>query len=191
MTNLQTDKQLLELINKGDSVALSVLLVRYKTMVNAIARPYFLIGGEYEDLVQEGMIGLYKAVISYNDFENTAFSSYAYSCIKSKILDVIKTANRDRHKALNNCIPISLYNESTSSTLANSAEEVAIQNDINSNILSKIQQVLNKQEQTLFFAYLEGKSYQELAAEFNKSYKAIDNALQKIKKKIKKVKFDN
>ncbi|MEG1608238.1 MAG: sigma-70 family RNA polymerase sigma factor [Clostridia bacterium] len=186
-----TDTQLLASIKDGDSAALSQLLERYKSMVNALARPYFLSGGDFEDLAQEGMIGLYKAVMTYRDDMQTAFSSYAYTCIKSKIFDVIKIANRDKHKALNNCVPITLFTETSSSTLANSPEDVTIENDFNAEVQSKIKQALSKQEQILFFAYLEGKTYAELASEFNKNNKAIDNSLQKIKKKIQRIKFDN
>ncbi len=119
-----TDKSLLQLIKQGDANAMEQLLERYKSMVNALARPYFIVGGDYEDLTQEGMIGLYRAINSYDVNEGASFSTYAYTCIKSKIFDAIKTANRDKHKALNNYAPIYLFSENCD-FLTLSPEDVA------------------------------------------------------------------
>lgn len=178
-----TDNQLLLAFSNGDNSAMESLLTRYKSLVNALARPYFLEGGEYEDLVQEGMIGLYKAVLTYDIQDQTKFSSYAYTCIKSKILDVIKTANRDKHKPLNNSVPITLHNESISAALT--PEDLAIEKDYKQFFISRLKERLSPLEYSVFEDYLGGESYVNIATTHNLTYKKTDNILQKIKRIVK------
>lgn len=185
--NLLTDSELVESARSGSADASDELLNRYKSLVNALARPYFLVGGEFEDLVQEGMVGLSKAINTFKPTELTAFSSYAYACIKSKIFDVIKTANRDRHKPLNNYIPINIYIDMPSPIAEYSPEDAAIRKDNTERLYIAISSELTAAELSLFKAYMAGKTYREIALELDKSSKTIDNMLQKIKRKLRKI----
>lgn len=179
-----TDQELLLSIKKGDLGAVEILVEKYKSIVNALARPYYLVGGDYEDLVQEGMIGLYKAVTTYEESSGYNFTTYAFACIKNKILDAIKIANRNKHKALNNYISLTVFTESNN-MIVKSPEDYTIEQERNQDIINEIKSVLTQQEYLVFELYLEGMSYCDIAKKSQLSVKTVDNLLQKIKRKVR------
>ena len=172
------------------------LLNKYNKFVRAKARSYFLIGADHEDIVQEGMIGLYKAISDFSPDKLSSFRSFAELCITRQIITAIKTATRQKHIPLNSYVSLNkpLYDEESDRTLldviiegrATNPEELIIgQEDLNS-IHHKIDEVLSGLEQEVLRAYLDGKSYQEIADNLGRHVKSIDNALQRVKRKLEK-----
>lgn len=192
----KTDEELLELIRKGDQIAEECLYQRYKQIVRAKVRPYFLIGADHEDLVQEGMIGLYKAVCDYRADRNASFRSFADLCITRQMITAIKRASRKKHSPLNTYVSLNSPISETDSDktlmdlIANlgvsDPEEVFIRQENFENISVHINSVLSKLERTVLRLYLEGLSYQQIAMRIDKPTKAIDNAIQRVKKKLEK-----
>lgn len=183
--NAVDDKILVESCRKGDDRAVEQLLTKYKSLVSGVARSYFIVGADDEDLVQEGMIALYKAIGSYDTKSEVPFSAYACSCIKNRLLDAIKSANRDKHKALNSYVPIYEIGEGT--FVSDSAEDRAIRLENSIQVKKTIAENLTKDELRVLSLYLRGQSYRDIATEVGKSEKSVDNVLQKIKKKIRSV----
>ncbi|MDD3400920.1 MAG: RNA polymerase sporulation sigma factor SigH [Eubacteriales bacterium] len=192
----KTDEELLELIRKGDQIAEECLYQRYKQIVRAKVRPYFLIGADHEDLVQEGMIGLYKAVCDYRADRNASFRSFADLCITRQMITAIKRASRKKHSPLNTYVSLNSPISETDSDktlmdlIANlgvsDPEEMFIRQENFENISVHINSVLSKLERTVLRLYLEGLSYQQIAMRIDKPTKAIDNAIQRVKKKLEK-----
>ena len=196
-----TDEELVELAQKGDGEALPFLLDKYKNFVRARARSYFLIGADHEDIVQEGMIGLYKAIRDYNPDKLTTFRAFAELCVKRQIITAIKTATRQKHYALNSYVSLNkpLYDEESDRTLldviiegrTSDPEEMIINMENIGNIRAKINEVLSGLEQEVLNAYLDGRSYQEIAESLGRHVKSIDNALQRVKRKLEKYLEEN
>lgn len=192
----KTDEELLELIRKGDQIVEECLYQRYKQIVRAKVRPYFLIGADHEDLVQEGMIGLYKAVCDYRADRNASFRSFADLCITRQMITAIKRASRKKHSPLNTYVSLNSPISETDSDktlmdlIANlgvsDPEEMFIRQENFENISVHINSVLSKLERTVLRLYLEGLSYQQIAMRIDKPTKAIDNAIQRVKKKLEK-----
>ena len=191
-----TDEQIALLASKGDSPATDYLLNKYINFVRAKARGYFLIGADREDIIQEGMIGLFKAIRDFNADENVSFHSFANLCIKRQIITAIKTATRKKHIPLNSYISLdrTVYDEEHETTLIEtliskvelSPEDIMINKEKYSKTENIIASVLSTFEASVLLKYLEGKSYSDIATELGKSEKSIDNALQRIKKKVEK-----
>ena len=191
-----TDEELVELAQKGDGEALPFLRDKYKNFVRARARSYFLIGADHEDIVQEGMIGLYKAIRDYNPDKLTTFRAFAELCVKRQIITAIKTATRQKHYALNSYVSLNkpLYDEESDRTLLDvlegrvtNPEDLYISQEDLSHIETQIESMLSELEQKVLQCFLDGASYQQIAEDLGRHVKSIDNALQRIKKKLTKL----
>ena len=190
------DEEVVTLCQAGDPVAHEFLLNKYKNFVRSKARSYFLIGADHEDIVQEGMIGLYKAIRDFRPDKLTSFRAFAELCITRQIITAIKTATRQKHIPLNSYVSLNkpLYDEESDRTLldviiegrATNPEELIIGQEDLKTIHHKIGEVLSTLEQDVLRAYLDGKSYQEIADNLGRHVKSIDNALQRVKRKLEK-----
>ena len=191
------DEQVVKLAQEGgDGAALEYLLNKYKNFVRTKARSYFLIGADHEDIVQEGMIGLYKAIRDYRAEKLSSFRAFAELCVTRQIITAIKTATRQKHIPLNSYISLNkpIYEEDSDRTLLDviteegmsNPEEMIIDREDLSLIEGKIGQMLSDLEKDVLVRYMEGKSYVEIAGEMNRHVKSIDNALQRIKRKLLK-----
>ena len=191
-----TDEEVVHLCQQGDSLAQEYVFNKYKNFVRSKARSYFLIGADHEDIVQEGMIGLYKAIRDYRSDKLSSFRAFAELCITRQIITAIKTATRQKHIPLNSYVSLNkpLYDEESDRTLldviiegrASNPEELIIGQEDLSSIHAKIDEVLSSLEQEVLRSYLDGKSYQEIADNLGRHVKSIDNALQRVKRKLEK-----
>ncbi|NBI08047.1 RNA polymerase sporulation sigma factor SigH [Senegalia massiliensis] len=193
---LMGDEEIVKKAKKGDNIALEYLIKKYKYFVRAKARSYFLIGADKEDIIQEGMIGLYKAVRDYDAAKLASFRAFAELCITRQIITAIKTATRQKHMPLNSYVSLNkpLYDEESDRTLMDmisgakvtDPEELMISKEELSRIEEKIGQTLSGLELEVLLSYLQGKSYQEIAINLERHVKSIDNALQRVKRKLEK-----
>lgn len=193
---MMEDEQLIELVHKGDSDALDYLIQKYRNFVRAKARSYFLIGADKEDIVQEGMTGLYKAIRDYKEDKLTSFKAFAELCITRQIITAIKTATRQKHIPLNSYVSLDkpIYDEESDRTLMDvisgakimNPEELIINREKYGNIEEKISELLSDLERKVLALYLDGQSYQEISEELNRHVKSIDNALQRVKRKLER-----
>ena len=191
-----TDEQVVVLAQETDGPALEYLLNKYKNFVRTKARSYFLIGADHEDIVQEGMIGLYKAIRDYKAERLSSFRAFAELCVTRQIITAIKTATRQKHIPLNSYISLNkpIYEEDSDRTLLDviteegmsNPEEMIIDREDLSVIEGKIGQMLSDLEKEVLVRYMEGKSYVEIGEEMGRHVKSIDNALQRVKKKLEK-----
>ena len=197
----RTDEELALLAQQGDEDALEYLLNKYKNFVRSKARSYFLIGADHEDIVQEGMIGLYKAIRDFKPEKLSSFRAFAELCITRQIITAIKTATRQKHIPLNSYVSLNkpIYDEESDRTLldvitegrvANPEDMLISQEDVGL-IEDRIGQMLSSLEREVLSAYLDGKSYQEIALELDRHVKSIDNALQRVKRKLEKFLDEN
>ncbi|MBQ6326858.1 MAG: RNA polymerase sporulation sigma factor SigH, partial [Clostridia bacterium] len=187
-----TDEQVVILAQETDGPALEYLLNKYKNFVRTKARSYFLIGADHEDIVQEGMIGLYKAIRDYKAERLSSFRAFAELCVTRQIITAIKTATRQKHIPLNSYISLNkpIYEEDSDRTLLDviteegmsNPEEMIIDREDLSVIEGKIGQMLSDLEKEVLVRYMEGTSYVEIAEEMGRHVKSIDNALQRIKR---------
>lgn len=190
------DEEIVELALNGDSYALEYLLNKYKNFVRAKARSYFLIGADREDIVQEGMIGLYKAIRDFRPNKLSSFKAFAELCVTRQIITAIKTATRQKHIPLNSYISLNkpIYDEESDRTLMDvisgvrvtDPEELIIRQEEFSDIENVIEEMLSDLEWEVLTSYLQGKTYQEIAAELDRHVKSIDNALQRVKRKVER-----
>ena len=190
------DEQIVKLAQDADGAALEYLLNKYKNFVRTKARSYFLIGADHEDIVQEGMIGLYKAIRDYRAEKLSSFRAFAELCVTRQIITAIKTATRQKHIPLNSYISLNkpIYEEDSDRTLLDviteegmsNPEEMIIDREDLSMIEGRIGQMLSDLEKDVLVRYMEGKSYVEIAGEMHRHVKSIDNALQRIKRKLLK-----
>ncbi|MFY9175149.1 MAG: RNA polymerase sporulation sigma factor SigH [Peptococcia bacterium] len=190
------DETIVELARGGDNEALEYLIQKYKNFVRAKARSYFLIGADREDIIQEGMIGLYKAIRDFRFDKLASFRAFAELCITRQIITAIKTATRQKHIPLNSYISLNkpIYDEESDRTLLDiisgtkitDPEELIINREEFSDIEEKMGEILSSLEWQVLMSYLEGKTYQEIAVELNRHVKSIDNALQRVKRKLER-----
>ena len=190
------DEDIVEDAKKGDPQALEYLITKYKNFVRAKARSYFLIGADREDIIQEGMIGLYKAVRDYNKDKLTSCKAFAELCITRQIITAIKTATRQKHIPLNSYVSLNkpIYDEESDRTLLDvisgakitDPEELIISREELASMESKIGEILSDLELEVLMLYLEGRSYQEIAVDLDRHVKSIDNALQRVKRKLER-----
>ena len=195
------DEEVATLAQGGDGLASEFLLNKYKNFVRSKARSYFLIGADHEDIVQEGMIGLYKAIRDFNPDKLSSFRAFAELCITRQIITAIKTATRQKHIPLNSYVSLNkpLYDEESDRTLLDviiegkttNPEDLLIGQEDLRQIRNKIDEVLSGLEQEVLAAYLDGKSYQEIAQNLGRHVKSIDNALQRVKRKLEKFLEEN
>ena len=198
INNLDTilDEELVLYAHEGNIDALEHLINKYKNFVKAKARSYFLIGADREDIVQEGMIGLYKAIRDFRNDKLSSFRAFAELCITRQIITAIKTATRQKHIPLNSYISLNkpIYDEDSDRTLLDiltaakitDPEELIISREELLSIEAKIGEVLSGLELEVLMSYLQGKSYQEIACDLDRHVKSIDNALQRVKRKLEK-----
>ncbi|WP_214722230.1 RNA polymerase sporulation sigma factor SigH [Exiguobacterium sp. s192] len=192
-----TDEALVEQAKVFDnSDALEFLIERYRNFVRAKARSYFLIGADREDIIQEGMIGLYKAVRDYRTDKLASFKGFAELCITRQMITAIKTATRQKHIPLNSYISLDkpIYDDESERTLldiitstAPSDPQILIVNrEEYADIESKMDEILSDLERKVLALYLDGRTYQEISDDLDRHVKSIDNALQRVKKKLER-----
>lgn len=180
----------------GNEAALEYLINKYKSFVRAKARTYFLIGADREDIIQEGMIGLFKAIRDFKGDKLSSFRAFAELCITRQIITAIKTATRQKHIPLNSYVSLNkpIFDEESDRTLMDviseesitDPEELMINREEFLGIESKMGELLSSLEWEVLTLYLQGKSYQEIAEELDRHVKSIDNALQRVKRKLEK-----
>ena len=182
--------------SKGDKISLEYIIKKYKNFVKAKAKSYFLIGADKEDIIQEGLIGLYKAVRDFDASKTNSFKGFADICITRQIITAIKTATRQKHIPLNSYISLNkpVYDEESERTLLDiiatsivtDPEELIISKEELKHIESKMNELLSDLELQVVEYYLNGKSYQYIADKLKRDVKSIDNALQRVKRKLEK-----
>lgn len=190
------DEVILEYVRGGDQEALTFLIQKYRNFVKAKSRSYFLIGADREDIIQEGMIGLYKAIRDYKEDKLSSFKAFAELCITRQIITAIKTATRQKHIPLNSYVSLDkpIYDEESDRTLLDvltesknmDPEELVINQEENVDIELKMSELLSDLERKVLSLYLDGRSYQEISEELNRHVKSIDNALQRVKRKLER-----
>lgn len=190
------DEEIIKDARAGDNKALEYLINKYKSFVRAKARTYFLIGADREDIIQEGMIGLYKAIRDFRGDKFSSFRAFAELCITRQIITAIKTATRQKHIPLNSYVSLNkpIFDEESDRTLLDviseesisDPEEMIINREEFSGIEDKMGEILSGLEWEVLSLYLQGKSYQEIAEELDRHVKSIDNALQRVKRKLEK-----
>lgn len=191
-----TDEEVVDIARAGDVDAQEYLINKYKNYVRAKARTYFLLGGDKEDLIQEGMIGMYKAIRDFRSDKLSSFRAFAELCITRQIITAIKTATRQKHIPLNSYVSLNkpIYDEDSDRTLLDvitgnkvtDPEELIISREEFSDIENKMGEILSTLEWQVLVYYLEGKSYQEIANDLGRHVKSIDNALQRVKRKLER-----
>lgn len=190
------DEELIEGSRAGDTIALEYLINKYRGFVRAKARTYFLIGADREDIIQEGMIGLYKAIRDFRKDKLSSFRAFAELCITRQIITAIKTATRQKHIPLNFYISLNkpIFEDESERTLMdivgeetiNDPELLFIDREDYNGIEEKMGAVLSDLEKDVLDFYLQGKSYVEIAVRLDRHVKSIDNALQRVKRKLEK-----
>jgi RNA polymerase sporulation-specific sigma factor len=190
------DEEIVELVRQGDITALEYLINKYKNFVRAKSRSYFLVGADREDIIQEGMIGLFKAIRDYKEDKLSSFKAFAELCITRQIITAIKTATRQKHIPLNSYVSLDkpIYDEESDRTLLDviseakvtDPEEMIISQEEYIDIELKISELLSDLERKVLSLYLDGRSYQEISEQLNRHVKSIDNALQRVKRKLER-----
>lgn len=194
--NMTDEEIVAEAKENNNTIALNYLINKYRNFVRAKARSYFLIGADREDIIQEGMIGLYKAIRDFRNDKLSSFRAFAELCVTRQIITAIKTATRQKHIPLNSYVSLNkpIYDEDSDRTLLDvlsgskisDPEELVISREEFIDIESKMGQILSDLEWKVLMAYLDGKSYQEIAVELDRHVKSIDNALQRVKRKLER-----
>ena len=190
------DEDLVEFVHNGDNLALEYLIHKYKNFVKAKARSYFLIGADHEDIIQEGMIGLYKAIRDFKGDKLSSFKAFAELCVTRQMITAIKTATRQKHIPLNSYVSLDkpIYDEESDRTLIDvikesrivDPESLLINREEFGDIEVKMSEILSDLERQVLMLYLDGRSYQEISADLNRHVKSIDNALQRVKRKLER-----
>jgi len=193
---LLSDEEIVEMVREGDPLAEEHLINKYRNFVRAKARSYFLIGADREDIIQEGMIGLFKAIRDFRGDKLSSFRAFAELCVTRQIITAIKTATRQKHIPLNSYVSLNkpIYDEDSDRTLLDvisgskitDPEELIISREEFGDIEEKMGEILSSLEWKVLMSYLEGKSYQEIAVDLNRHVKSIDNALQRVKRKLER-----
>ncbi|MEG0798060.1 MAG: RNA polymerase sporulation sigma factor SigH [Acidaminococcaceae bacterium] len=194
--NMTDEEIVLDAKEHNNLLAQEYLLYKYRNFVRAKARSYFLIGAEREDIIQEGMIGLYKAIRDFRSDKLSSFRAFAELCVTRQIITAIKTATRQKHIPLNSYVSLNkpIYEEDSDRTLLDvisgtkvaNPEEMVISKEEFIDIENKMNTILSELEWKVLMSYLDGKSYQEIANDLERHIKSIDNALQRVKRKLEK-----
>ncbi|MEY9971532.1 RNA polymerase sporulation-specific sigma factor [Lysinibacillus sp. RC46] len=190
------DEELIEMVHQGNTDALDYLITKYRLLVRAKARSYFLIGADKEDIVQEGMIGLYKAIRDFKGDKLASFRAFAELCITRQIITAIKTATRQKHIPLNSYVSLDkpIFDEESDRTLMDvltgaimdDPEELMIHREEFGYLEEKMGEILSELELQVLALYLDGQSYHEISEKLNRHVKSIDNALQRVKRKLER-----
>ena len=198
-----TDEQIVTEIKQGDEYALSYLLEKYKELVNMKVGKYFIVGAEKEDIMQEGMIGLYKAIKNFDTEKQNSFKTFANLCIERQLITAIKTSNRQKHMPLNSYLSLNMAaydnNEDDSVELmdtfnSNTIEdplETIMKKEYYEQIHNNIEKSLSKFEKQVLDRFMKGESYNVIAKRLDSPVKSVDNAIQRIRKKAVKNMFKN
>lgn len=201
--SVMTDEQLIDKIKQGDKYAIDFLIEKYKDLVNMKVGKYFMIGAEREDIIQEGMIGLFKAIQSYNGDKQNSFKTFANLCIERQLITAIKTSNRQKHMPLNSYLSLntSVYNneDDNDSTMleyfdSHTTEdplETITKKEYYQSIETAIDQSLSKFEKQVLQRFIKGESYVDIAEKLDAPVKSVDNAIQRIRKKAVKNILEN
>lgn len=194
-----SDEEIVELANGGDLLALEHLIYKYKDLVKVKAKVYYIVGADRDDIIQEGMIGLYKAIRDFREERTSSFRNFADICVTRQMITAIKTATRQKHLPLNGYISLNkpIYSDGTS-TMAETVRsdgatdpmELFIGKEDLDATEEKINSMLSSLERQVLNYYVEGRSYEEIALDLNRRVKSIDNALQRIKRKIERYLVD-
>jgi len=192
----ESDEELVKQAKDGDESATEYIINKYKNFVRVKAKSYFLVGADREDIIQEGMIGLFKAIRDFKEDKLSSFRAFAELCITRQIITAIKTATRQKHIPLNSYISLNkpVYDEDSDRTMLDilsgakvmDPEQVFIHQELSDDLRKKIKKNLSDLESQVLVAYLEGESYQEIATKLVRRVKSIDNALQRVKRKIER-----
>jgi RNA polymerase sporulation-specific sigma factor len=189
-----TDDHLVALFRQGDLAALDLLLERYRRFARSKARTYFLVGADYDDIEQEGMIGLFKAVRDFRPDRQSSFRAFAELCVTRQVITAIKTATRQKHQPLNQYVSLSglrgsesaddrLVDDLLDQQVPDPAEEV-VSTESMAELRAMMAEMLSRLEVDVLRLYVEGRSYQEISALLGRHVKSVDNALQRIKRKL-------
>lgn len=187
------DNELIKLARNGDKKALETILLRYKPLVHKKSQPYYLAGGDDDDIVQEGLIGLYKAVMDFDSEKFPLFNVFAGVCVERRIISAVKKAARMKHSPLNSYVSLSGDDDDEGYTQGDipddgrDPEKIIIDRESAQGLEGKINSVLSPFELKVLLCHLNGKSYKDTAAATGKDVKAVDNAMQRIKKKLENV----
>jgi len=190
-----SDEELVKRFQNGNNDAVNVIMTRYENLVQIMTKDLFILGADRDDLIQEGKIGIYNAMKSYSDDRNASFKTFVSTCINGQINTAIRKASRKKHIPLNGYVSfddpnyniqtdIELWDKISETTSIN-PEAVFINKEIDTDLENKINKILTEFEYKVWCYYLENMSYQEIAALVNRDVKSVDNALQRIKKKLK------
>jgi len=193
-----TDEKLIESIQLNDKVALECLMKRYNEIVNMKANKFFMVGAEKDDMIQEGMIGLYKAVKSFDAEKQNSFKTFANLCIERQLITAVKNSNRQKHIPLNSSVSLSgtAFEDNEDTTIEEVLDiktvddplEIITRQEYYSNIKSKIDESLSEFELKVLERYKNGESYATIAQKLNTKVKSVDTAIQRIRKKANKIK---
>ena len=192
--HILTDEQLVKMAQEGSETAEEILIEKYKGLVKNKAKTYYITGADSEDVVQEGMIGLFKAIRSFDVSKQTAFKTFADTCVNSQIISAIKKANRKRHKPLNESVSLNKEVDDGSQDISvgdilqasmdNDPEALLLLQEVVDYLKTYDSGLFSKFEREVWVEKLKGRNYMEIAEQLGRSPKSVDNALQRIKKKI-------
>ena len=191
-----SDEDLIQVIKSGDKLALEFLIDKYKELVNMKVSKFFMIGAEREDIVQEGLIGLFKAIKSYNAEKQNSFKTFANLCIERQLITAIKSSNRQKHMPLNSYLSLNTtaYEEDENSNLLDIFDAHQIEDPLETitkkeyyeTVENAIDKSLSDFEKQVLNRYMQGESYMQIAQKLDAPVKSIDNAIQRIRKKAMK-----
>ena len=194
--SVMNDEQLIELIKSGDKYAIDFLIEKYKDLVNMKVSKYFIIGAEKEDIIQEGMIGLFKAIQSFKSDKQNSFKTFANLCIERQLITAIKTSNRQKHMPLNSYLSLSAsaYNNEDDDSDSSMIEffdshttedplETLTKKEYYQTVENAIDKSLSDFEKPVLRRFIKGESYVNIAESLNTPVKSVDNAIQRIRKK--------
>ena len=192
----ELDRKYIKMIKTGDTVALDNIMEKYKNFVFSKAKPFFIVGAEKEDIIQEGMIGLFKAIKGYDESKEVTFRVFADLCIRRQIMTAIKAATRQKHIPLNSYLSLNktAYDEESDRTVIDMLDMETVPDPLDTitsretyeKLEMKMNELLSDFEQKVLAEYLNGCSYSEIATRLDSHVKAVDNAVQRIKKKVDK-----
>lgn len=192
-----TDEELIRMLRGGQTEIADYIMEKYKPLVRKKTNAMYLIGGETDDLIQEGMIGLFKAVRDYKEEKETSFFSFADLCISRQLYSALEASNRKKHQPLNTYISFSNQENNDGMNIEEivtdhtiSPEQMLIEQEGREEFFLRLKESLSAMERTVLYLYLEGNSYSQIAEIMSKTPKSIDNTLQRIRGKIKQMKND-
>ena len=183
-----SDEELIQRLRQGENTIMDYILEKYKPLVRKCANAMYLIGGETEDLIQEGMIGLFKAIRDYRDDRDNSFSSFAYICVNRQLYTAIEASKKKKNQPLNSYVSLSEQSTKNCLGVTSSPEQLVIEQEVWENLWKELDECLSEMEKQVLSYYLKGSSYLQIAEKMEKSPKSIDNALWRIRQKIRQIK---